>query len=312
MQRNLLLSIFYFTTLSIFSQQQWATIGSSWFYNLQQDYEYGYIEIVSKKDTVIENKICKYLIAEKNVYAAYGGYIREKVDSYITYQNNNKIYLYQNNKFSMLYDFNPSIGDVWDVSEIWNTYNTLNTGHSYLDTLNCKKGKVRVDSIKNITLNNKQLKSIYTSPYDNSSMEYSGVIVEGIGCLGYMMPISKCNQHIDSWYPYQIRCYNSFDFNYTWSDKSCNYITGIEEIKSKSVSVSRIASDGYISIKVKNEDFISPINIKIYSSDGMLIFNKNTFEKCFEIAANEFLSRGMYLIVIKDNSSTLYKSKFII
>lgn len=296
----------------MFAQQQWGAIGTSWFYNLHQDYEYGYIEITSKKDTIVENKPCKYLVATKSVYKVPGNYITQKIDSFTTYQDNYKIYIYQMRKFIMIYDFNPSIGDIWDISEIWNTYNTMNTGYDYLDTLNCIKGRVKVDSIKNITLNNKQLKSIYTSQYNNSSMEYSGVIIEGIGCLGYMMPISKCNQHIDSWYPYPIRCYNSYDFNYSWSDKPCDYITAIKEIKSNNISVFPINSEGYLNIKIEKEVISYPINIKIYSPNGIKLYDKNIFDKYYKISTKEFLSNGIYFIVIKDNYSFLLNSKFII
>jgi hypothetical protein len=107
----------------------------------------------------------------------------------------------------------------------------LNTGYDHSDTTACPAGRVRVDSIKSVTLNNEQLKMIFTSPYNNSSMQYTGPIIEGIGCLGYLLPISKCNQHIDSEYPGPIRCYSSSNFSYSWFAKDCEFTTEIEKLK---------------------------------------------------------------------------------
>lgn len=309
------LTVLVFFIVKIYSQQEWASIGTNWYYTLYQDYEYGYIEIKSMKDTIVENKICKYLIAEKSVFAFNGQYIKEKVDSFITHQIESKIYLFNTNtrSFNLLYDFNPSIGDIWDLSEIWNSYNTMNTGHYFLDTLNCNKGKIIVDSIINISLNGKQLKSIYTSPYNNSSMGFSGTIIEGIGCMGYMMPIAKCDQYIDSWYPYPIRCFNSKDFNYSWTANNCDYITSIKEIKFiTDISNYFNITEGSININLELEKISFPVNISIYSLNGIKLLNKYIYKNNYKIPIKDYLTNGIYLIEIKNDYSFLFNSKFIL
>ena len=306
MKTKLLLT-FLFTafTFSCFSQKEWAPIGATWHYNINDIVEFGYLKIESKKDTLVEGKICKLLQSTTTVYAVPGIYHNQNLDALITYQDNNKIYVYQHNKFLLLYDFNPSVGDIWDVWGIWNIYNAWNTGFEKSDTVSCVTGRVIVDSIKSITMNNLELKSIYTSPYHNSTMQYSGVIIEGIGCLGYLLPISKCNQHIDSEYPGPIRCYNGSTFSYYWTNKDCEYITGIEQLSSEtSAAVYPNPCSEYINISNKNEGLLE---VRLYNLSGVLLFNENVSSNSNSIDVSK-LSKGTYLLKIRSQTnSNAYK-----
>lgn len=309
---KILTAILVICSMNCFSQETWAPTGTAWYYDLNDIGETGYVKIESIKDSIVEGKQCKYLLVTKNVYEIPGQYVKQSIDSLITYQDNTRIYIYQRNQFILLYDFNPSIGDIWNTTSIWNVFNTWNTGYAQSDTIACPAGRVKVDSIKTITLNNKTLKAIYTSPHNNSAMNFEGIIVEGIGCLGYMFPVYTCNQHIDSSYPYSLRCYNSDSFSYSWSDKACNYLTSIKETKDESLaSIFPNPSNGTFNVRINQERATYPVNLTVMSLSGIELFNQLISHDTDKLTFDN-LNKGVYLLIIKGRNSLMYHSKIII
>jgi len=296
--------------INLYPQKEWAPLGTTWYYDYHDQMSVGYVKIESEKDTLIENKQCKYLYITESVYQWPDTYKTYKIDSLITYQNSSKIYLYTNGKFVQLYDFNPSVGDIWETDLIPNYFNYTPVDTSYNT---CPSGKVIVDSIKTINFNNEALRAIYTSPYNLSKNYYSKVIIENIGCLDYMLPNNLCFPIVDIPRPSNIRCYSSKDFNYSWSGKACDYITEIKNIESNNeISVYYNSSESELNIKIEKDFIAYPINVKIYSVNGINLYNKYFPYKKIKISAKDFLSSGVYLIVIEDNSLFSFHSKFII
>jgi hypothetical protein len=312
MKKNTTIILMLLLVLSkhLYPQKEWAPLGTTWHYNYSDQMSVGYVKVESEKDTIIENKQCKYLYITKSVYEWPNTYKTYKIDSLITYQNSSKIYLYIKGKFVQLYDFNPSVGDIWETNEIPNYFNYI-SANSTSDA--CPSGKVIVDSIKTININNEALKAIYTSPYNLSKIYFNRVIVENIGCLDYMLPNNLCFSIVDIPRPSNIRCYDSKDFKYSWSDRVCDYITNVKNIESNNeISVYYNSSECELNINIEQNSIAYPVNVKIYSLNGINLFNKDIPNKEFKISAKNFLSRGMYLIVIKDNSLFSFHSKFII
>lgn len=204
-----------------YSQQTMLSTGTSWYYDYYGQTSTGYVHIQSVKDTTVLEKSCKLLLVKEHVNEPPGVNHTYQLDTLISYQQDDKVYLLVDDKFVMWYDFNPTIGDVWDISEISDHYIGVNSEN---EATECQPGKVIVDSIGTITLSGQSRRTIYTSAYENSSLQYSSVIVEGIGCLGYLMPIKTCNQRMDHAYPDKIRCFNSPNFQYSWTNKACDDI----------------------------------------------------------------------------------------
>ena len=229
--KNLLILILLSSASLCLSQSEWAPIGATWYYDYYAQFATGYVKIESIKDTVVDTKQCKYLYITETVYE-YPDVIKSyNIDSLITYQDNSKIYLYTKGNFVQLYDFNPTVGDVWETSEIPNFFNYSPSWHDPTDTTSCPAGKVVVDSVKTMFINNQSLKAIYTSPYNFSKKYYYGVILEGIGCLDYMLPNDLCYPIVDIPRPDNLRCYNSPSFSHSWSNKTCDYLPETNEKK---------------------------------------------------------------------------------
>jgi hypothetical protein len=240
----------------------------------------------------------------------YPGVIKTySIDSLITYQENSKVYLYSNKKFVQLYDFNPSVGDIWDTREIGNVFNTSNTTHLPTDTISCPTGKVVVDSVKTVLIDNQPLKAIYTSSYKLSQNYFDGLIIEGIGCLGYMFPNVLCNQFLDSSYPSSLRCYNSPSFSHTWSNKSCEFTTGIKSLNSETeVLVYPNPIDNLLSVKIRKQGVIYPVDLIITSLSGVEQLNELVNSDTFTLPINH-LPTGIYILTIKDKYSIINHSK---
>jgi len=303
--------IFLIVTLNLnsYSQELWAPIGATWHYDFYDQFAAGYVKVESVKDTVVETKSCKYLYITKTVFEYPNVTRTYNIDSVITYQNGYKIYQYTKSKFVMLYDFNPTVGDVWDVDSIYNVFNVLNS--SPINTVTCPSGKVKVDSIKTVLVNNKLIKAIYTSSFELSKKYYEGVILEGIGCSGYMFPSDFCNQIIDTSFPGTLRCYNSVDFSNSWSDKPCDYITGFTQLNFEASSP--IVFDmGNKCIRIKDNFNLSyPVKIELYSLSGMQL-SSSVLGYSYLIQQINSIKNGVYVVKLTDNKSKLYHSKIIV
>ncbi len=247
--------------ISVGAQKEWAPIGATWYYDFYEQMATGYVKIESVKDTVVASKPCRFLLITESAYEYPGVYKTYKLDSLITYQEGDKVFLFTNNKFVLIYDFNPTVGDIWDLTDVPNYFNFSNPNYPA-----CPAGKIVVDSIKTMTFENQPFKAIYTSPYQNSQKHYFGVIVEGIGCLSYMLPLDICNQPMDRPATGNIRCYNSPGFSHSWSLKACDYLpeadflrTGTQWYYGKKdylVFSGNIFTDDYYSIKITGETVV--------------------------------------------------------
>ena len=262
-------------SISVGAQKEWASIGTTWYYDFYDQMATGYVKIESVKDTVVASKSCRYLLVTESVYEYPGVYKSYKLDTLITYQESNKVFLFTRNKFVLIYDFNPTVGDIWDLTDVPNYFNFSPT---YTNPNNpaCPAGKIVVDSIKTMTFDNQSFKAIYTSPFQNSKKNYFGVIVEGIGCLSYMLPLDICNRPMDIPAAGNIRCYNSPGFSHSWSLKACDYLpkkNNIDFLKTGTqwyygeidaiFPAANIFTDDYFSVKITGETVVNGKKCKV-------------------------------------------------
>jgi len=179
MKKYLLIILFFSCfTLKSDAQHEWASIGTKWYYDYNQNTSVGYVKIEYIEDTIISNDTCKVLKKTRYTFDYPGVYNTVFLGNEYLFQSGNKIYNYKYGQFYLLYDFSSNIGDIWTVSA------TSRYQYSNCDTI----GKVYVDSIGEKIINLDTFKIIFTSPYQNSDWIYTGPIIEKIGCYGYMFP----------------------------------------------------------------------------------------------------------------------------
>jgi len=111
-----------FTTLTLVISvtfvfgQTWIPDGAKFYYNFNQSPSVGYVKIEYIKDTVIASNTCKVLNKIRYTYDYPGAYHTVYLGNEYIIQSGDKIYNYKYGQFYLLYDFSPSIGDIWTMS----------------------------------------------------------------------------------------------------------------------------------------------------------------------------------------------------
>ncbi|MCK5538072.1 MAG: hypothetical protein KAI79_14700, partial [Bacteroidales bacterium] len=227
MKKLLLLISLFFLIQNVFGQKEFAPIGATWYYNKTENIvgELGYVKIISKKDTVVNEKACKLL--SKTYYSSKKDTV--PYGNYIVHQSGDSIFYWLDEGFKLVYDFSLEVGDSMYI---------------YSPELLCPDdsshwGEIVVDSITYTTINSFELKTMHTSPTTNSNYLYAAPFVEIIGSLSYLLPLDTgcgiCDQLTEFG---RLRCYNdsiigykNFYFDYP-CDTTYSYVS-VENVAHK-------------------------------------------------------------------------------
>ncbi|MCF6332824.1 MAG: T9SS type A sorting domain-containing protein [Draconibacterium sp.] len=161
------------------SLSEWAPIGAKWYVSKVEGVmppKAGYTLWEVMKDTTIQNKSVRKI--SKTYYHANGKDTTCLKNEY-TYEENGIVYIWEEDSFHFLYNFNAKAGDRWTIlgqDSICKNFNNSTTG------------TIIVDSVGTIVVNGVSLKAIYTSPDSVSEWYYNDVIIERIGCLDHLFP----------------------------------------------------------------------------------------------------------------------------
>lgn len=296
----LLIMSFIFFSCNLIGQE-WASPGAEWYYDYGIFEEIGYVEISNTGDTIIDEQECKILTKTRFTY----NHITYLYDTVVlgneyTWSDGDKVYIYRHGQFYTLYDFSAQPGDWWVVPE---TYDT-----DFCDTI----GKIYVDSISNIVINNTELRVLYCSEYENSHWSLGPKIIEKIGSVdSYMFPEVNNNCGIaDLFEGGPLRCYsdNNFELYSTGIAPECDYIVSVEQndFFNNSFEVVPNPADNYITFISK---LFKPDNIEIFDIFGHPL-KKINIQSEKEIIDISVLTKGVYLILFKKNKK-FFSYKFI-
>lgn len=203
-----------------FSQaHSWKSVGDEWYYHVEPDG--GYINIEKTKDTVVNNITCdvlerRFMGFHPITHQPSGG-----IWGYsITYQSGDTVFIYQNGRFQVLYNFGCKVGD---------TINTADYG-------GCGPDFFIVDRVDTMIVDGK-IKRYYIAISNKGGVSYFHKIVEDIGNLSYLVPIRDCST--DGEGGSGLRCYRDKDINYHPYNIDCDYLpTGIDEKTAQRLDVS--------------------------------------------------------------------------
>ncbi len=251
--KQLFLLLTFFSLTIIVSGQTWAPTGAKWTFGvgLNLGSSIGFREWISTGDTVVGGNTCK--IIKRNGTLISG----DISDELITYEDNNKIYWFTNNQFTVLYDFNKNAGDTWTIM-----------------TDICPV-LITVDSTKMESINGFALKALYISS-DNGS--FNGKILQHIGHLSSPNPniISPCTGIADdSNFYLGLRCYEDsvFGFHDFGIAPSCDYTIDytivVDELK-KSLEVLLFPNPATHQLNIKT-NFNAKFHFNIYNTLGQMM-----------------------------------------
>lgn len=299
----ILLQLFILTSFS----QNWCPPGATWYYGYTHDsvLSGSYFKLQYTGDTVI-NSINAQKIEGVHVYyeAALGGIGISGFDEQYTYADSDRVYLWRDGSFIVLYDFSLSVGDTLSVAGL------VNVG---CDTV----GAVKVDSVGTMVINSEVLRYISVSPTSSSMWGWNGRIVEKIG------PIYNYNHPV---YPYSFmlptpdtipwcgtygfpsagnfRCYSDDIFGfYSNTTVPCDYTVSIKQNNiSKEIVVYPNPAFEMISIRIKSINTTSQETIfSVYDVLGNLVHQMSILNKENSVDISS-LPSGIYFYTLKSNN----------
>jgi hypothetical protein len=236
--------------------------------------------------------------ADQNHEICFGGKFNLKTE-YTTVSGDTVFYLL-NNQFQVLYNFNVTSGDHWDLGVDTNTFK-------------CSKSTVIVDSIGTVNINNHNFRWIYVSSLPNSSKVLKGRIIERFGAAKeYLFPVDNyCDSTVcvDDYFM-SFLCYQDTTFNlYNPTNSDCEPYLNIEsvEISDSYIFIYPNPANDKISI-LQTGDYFTINEIKIINFQGQEIttMSLNTKESILTIAVNH-LSKGIYFLQFKTDKGIVNK-----
>ncbi|MBL7889920.1 MAG: hypothetical protein JNL24_10220 [Bacteroidia bacterium] len=162
------LILFFFCFCTSYAQT-WCPAGATWHYGYAtwdpwSGGDIGYLKYEYVGDTIINTINAKRI--NKYVKTNY-------MESFYTYADSNKVYIYHNNTFFTLYDFSAQPGDTLTVPGKMDSW--------YSSWCTDSLGKIIVDSIGTTIINGESLRYLYVSPTATSQWGYNAKIIEKIG-----------------------------------------------------------------------------------------------------------------------------------
>lgn len=276
----LICSICFFELFS----QNWAPIGTKWYYNqgtINPNLQI-YKIIESTGDTIFQNKNCRILKETINLPPF-------SFNTFFMYSSNDSVYYYDYsfNNFCLLYFFNAQQGD---------------TVHLDCYDLNCI-----IDSVKIINYNGHDRKVQFLTTY---SMGYNMFDrnIEGIGNSIFMLPVG------DNYMTGPLRCFEDSYGLIKFSPLECDTVINTEINKNEFIEDIKIFTDELnTKIIIELPESNSEIQvINFYSGIGQKIMNlKNSNKKHIEISIDK-LSTGIYFIELINNQNQRVIKKILI
>ncbi|MDF1676789.1 MAG: T9SS type A sorting domain-containing protein [Vicingaceae bacterium] len=271
-----LLFIFIFLLITVTNYgQDFAPVGATWHYSYTETsppFNQSYILIESVKDTIILGKNAKkisqthYQSSSNSIFLGYE----------FIYSDSNKVYLYQYNKFNLLYDFNAVQGDTIFVIEPL-FMNCGGNGDTLIPFL--------VDSVKLINISGFQKKIQFVTNLE-IGWNFGEKFIESIGSNYFLFPTDcVAPPQIDS-----LRCYNDSLLSYQLVNDCEEIITSIKE-NTTNLNQYPLQTTVYNTLilpDIKGE-------VTIYDIQGKLLFSEEIKPT---IPVN--LKNGIYIVLLKN------------
>jgi hypothetical protein len=236
------------------------------------------------------------------------------------YSLNDSVLFYAGNGFHLLYDFGAITGD------------TITLG--YYTTYDGSPLKMVIDSTGTMIINGETRKLQYVSCGDGMVIEFGGIVIEGIGNIGYMF--SSFDPSLDG----PLRCYedsviglfiNPYHSNNGWNFQDCEQvITGMSEPGLKThMKIFPNPASNILHIEIpeqlktgnQNPSFnLSTVfhrwhlvHLEIYNLFGKKMLSKEVVESEMEVAVDVSLwPCGMYVVRLVYNGQIVGSEKVMV
>jgi len=285
--------------------QEWCPPGAHWIYQLcAYPANYEYRDLLYEKDTIIDDIPCKkisatYTSRSTNTTTLVSTYHSGTLPPFFTYEQNDSVYIFYDNQFRLVYDFNLQVGETF----IYHNWQGFSGDYDMI-----------VESTDLMILNEDTLKSYVAKVSDDSTNFYEPlIVVENIGAINnYFFPyiysyLFEESVGLACYEDDNIGLYNSYD------EPTCDYIfvpVGLDDNMTTTMGLSPNPVVDVLNIfNVKNAGLQT---IKIYNVYGHLI------HKIDHLSGNQNaqmdvsdLPEGMYIIELNYGNMQSICNRFI-
>lgn len=287
--RKIILISFILLSIKSFGQI-WCESGANWKYSYSSGFgTEGYVQIHYFGDTLIDNqnakKLSKTLFAYNHINSQNINY---NLGNEYTYENNGVTFIWYENNWDTLYNFNANIGDSWRMAK------------QPLTNACDSNSRLTVSAIGTKIINSISLK--YLVVEFNYGNNVKDTIFEKIGFNGgYLFPYDQCNGYLDMNEGGLFRCYSDDNFptykpNYS---EACDFILSLEK-NIQNTELSFFPNPTKTFIEVEGEIEFDNVIYEITNIGGQKLDSGILTQKIYISS----LTSGIYIMTIKNSTNT--------
>lgn len=262
------------------------------------------------RDTVINSITCKILKKSSEGYYLNQGtgitYRPKTVfGNELVYENNGVVYLFYQNSFDTLFNFNANIGDSWRMAK-----------HSSVSSCSDSSSSITVIDTAHKVINAVTLKCLIVElNYGINWNKTIDTICERIGFLSsYMFPLDHCGSALDAGEGGGLRCYQDNAFSLYKSPthlEDCDFTLGVDDFKNERMVSILLPNPTSGIFSISTEKPLEKTSIFIYDVSGNIVFQKSY--PSFEITNINIsnCSDGLYFVELHSSGKTS-KSKMVL
>ncbi len=297
--RKFTLIALYLLLMNTISAQDWPPNEAKWHYSYDNFWVFGYIEMQTVSDTLINEYTFKKLEKIRYTYdASLEEYDTVFIGVEFIRSDADHVYIFRNGQIYTLYDFSVEVGDTWQIPM---TYDMVE-----FDTV----GTVIVTAKGDTVISAQQLRYFIVEPTESSDWALNGTVIERVGAVsGYFLP-EQNTDWVDIFEGGSFRCYSDDNLNLEQGNNPCTYITSVynQQMIDKELQIYPNPAKDYIIFQLPA--YTTEGIIKIVDIYGNLV--QELVPKSDKVQWNfQDINTGMYFYRAEIEGTT-YRGKIIV
>ena len=295
MLKKLLFTIFcFFLSVQSFAQNPhiWTYGNPVWHYDYWNVGEQGFIRIEQEGEVTVGGHVCQNLYATKYRFWQTGpnGTWTHDMEPYIympVYVSGDTVFYWDQNHFSVLYDFSAQTGDSWLLKTGGAMFQCSDTSYT------------RVDDVQSVQLGNENAIRFSVSDSAGSGYGIAGLINSRFGAMGenYLFPFMRnCDPNtIVEFDMLTFKCFEDDSLSYNPSGIDCEYMLHVGVTEQSKPQIKMYPNPGNEFVFIESPSTI--LAVRIIDLSGNEVAKDNTQNKEYLLNTSK-LNDGVYLIEI--------------
>ena len=298
LKKLLFTALCFVLAIQSFGQNHIWTYGNPvWHYDYWNVGEQGFIKIEQEGEVTVGGHVCQNLYATKFRFFVTGpeGNWTYGMEPYISakvYVSNDTVFYWDQNHFSILYDFSAQAGDSWLLKTGGSMFQCSDTSYTI------------VNEAHSIQLGGEQAIQFSVSDSAGSGYGIAGMINSRFGAMGenYLFPFMR-NCDPNTFVEFDMltfKCFEDDSLSYNPSGEDCEYMLthlGVSEQNKPQIKIYPNPGNEFVFIESP-----SPISmVRVLDLSGNEVAKDNTQNKEYLLNTSK-LSPGVYFIEVSGTS----------